>query len=120
MAHPNPNLDRTNKPQSFKTRVAANLNFEKRCLMGFVAQAHIHSNLAWIRQNPEYLTALTSEQRSHLSKIHQTAVNAREAARLAIVEIEKYYLLPSVEQPKRTRQRASKAIKTGQGAAENS
>lgn len=109
MPHENPALDRKGRDQNFKTRVAANLNFEKRCLMGFIAQVHIHHNLAWIRGHEEYLTALTPERRNQLSVIHQAAVNAREAARKTVEEIERYYTLPSTPQPKRERQKAQRA-----------
>jgi hypothetical protein len=115
MSHKNPVLDRTGQRQNFKTRVAANLNFEKRCLMGFIAQAHIHQNLTWIRGHEEYLTALTSERRAQLSVIHQAAVNAREAARKAVEEIERYNTLPKTPQPKRERQKAQRRAKTDLG-----
>lgn len=110
MPHPNPNLDQTGRPQSYPTRIAANLNWAKRMCMGFISQAHIHQNHLWITRHPEYHTALTVERRGQLEQIMRMFNEATAANQAVIDAIEQYYTMPAMPQPKRITQKEKRKL----------
>ena len=100
--------------QSFKTRVAANLNWLRRCILGVAANTQIHSNIYWIRANPSYLTDLTPEQRKTLDSIVDAVEILRKAAVNVDNAVQLYYQQPKTPSPKRERQKALQAAKMKQ------
>lgn len=111
MPHQNPALDRTGIPQNYTARIAANLNFLKRNMRGHIAINFVHRNHLWIKAHEEYLTALTSERRAQLDKIHDLVDASQKAAQKVIDAVEEYYTLPKMPQPKRERQKALRRAK---------
>ena len=100
--------------QSFKTRVAANLNWLRRCILGVAANTQIHTNIYWIRAHPNYLTDLTPEQRKALELIVDAVEVLRKAATNVDNAVQLYYQQPKTLSPKRERQKALRAAKTSQ------
>lgn len=112
-------FDRTGQSQTFKMKVAAHLNWLKRCTLGSYVNIKVHANFLWIRAAPEYKQELTEEQRTQLYYIEEK-INAARHALLAIEQaVVEYYKLPKVSQPKRERQKALQAAKKAPNEAEN-
>jgi hypothetical protein len=114
MPHPNPALDRTGQPQSYKTSVAGRLNWLRRCIMGAYTGLKVHTNFLWIRAHPEYFTSLTMEQREALVHLEFKVNAARYAMEEVMEAVERYHKAPKIPQPKRERQ---KALKTAQNVS---
>lgn len=100
-------LDRTGQRQSYKTEVAARLNWLKRLALGAASSlGHFGYEVQRIQRHREYVTEITPQRKMQLHRIVAQAevvsLAGKELARL----IEEYYTLPSTPQPKRVRQKA--------------
>lgn len=111
MPHSNPALDRTGKPQSFKTAVASKLNWMRRMAMGAQGNIKSHHNFYWIRRHSGYLDELTPEQRDNLFRIEQKLVMAAEALKSVEEAIDEYYKAPKMPSPSRERWKVARKAK---------
>lgn len=87
-----PKLTQAGRSQTYTQKVAAALNWYRRCVMGLLGQLSFQSGF-FITRAPEY-AEMSNARKTQLRKIEQLSAESKKKLKELISEIEIYQTLP--------------------------